>query len=199
MKHIVGILLAAGSSRRFGADKRLHPLVDGTPMALASAEHLVENCRRTIVVIRPDDTELASLLTKEVVECVVCKKADQGMGRSLSCGIAASADADGWLVALADMPYIATASYQAVLGSLQTGANLARPIYNGQPGHPVGFSARYLPQLLTLTSDQGGKPILDAYQADICYSTVDDPGVITDIDQPSRESEFAESVRFSLP
>ncbi|MEI7537738.1 MAG: nucleotidyltransferase family protein [Betaproteobacteria bacterium] len=199
MKRIVGILLAAGSSRRFGSDKRLHPLADGTPMALASARRLAHVCHRTIVVIRSGDTELASLLTKELVERVVCKEADQGMGRSLSCGIAASADADGWLVALADMPYIAAASYQAVLGSLQDGAKLARPMYNGQLGHPVGFSSRYLPQLLALTDDKGGKPILDAYQADICYSTVDDSGVITDIDQRSRESEFAESVSFPLP
>ena len=184
MKQIVGILLAAGSSRRFGADKRLHRLADGTPMALASARHLASACARTIVVIRPDDSALVSLLAAEGVETVVCDEADQGMGHSLSRGIASSAEADGWLVALADMPYIKPASYHAVLDSLQRGASLARPIYQGKTGHPVGFSAKHLPELLGLTGDQGGKAILDAHRNDLRCCSVDDPGVLKDIDHP---------------
>lgn len=185
MKQIVGILLAAGSSRRFGADKRLHRLADGTPMALASARRLAEACRRCIVVIRPGDTALATLLAAEGLETVVCNEAAQGMGHSLSRGIAASAGADGWLLALADMPYIEPASYHAVLAALHNGASLARPTYQGKMGHPVGFDASYLPDLLALTGDQGGKAILDAHRDELCCCPVEEPGVLKDIDQPS--------------
>ena len=186
MKQIVGILLAAGSSKRFGADKRLHPLADGTAMALASARRLAQACSRTIVVIRPGDVSLASLLAAEGMETVVCNEAEKGMGHSLSCGIAASAEADGWLVALADMPYIEPASYHAVLAALQNGASLARPTYQGKIGHPVGFSTNFLPDLLVLTGDQGGKTILDAHRNDLHLCPVEDPGILTDIDQPSQ-------------
>jgi molybdenum cofactor cytidylyltransferase len=186
MKQIVGILLAAGSSQRFGADKRLHPMSDGTPMALASARHLAEICSRSIVVIRPGDTTLANLLAAEGLETLVCNAAAQGMGHSLSHGIAASADADGWLLALADMPYIAPASYLAVLAALQNGASLARPTYQEKFGHPVGFSAKHLPELLALTGDQGGKAILDAHRNDLHLCQVEDPGILKDIDQPSQ-------------
>jgi len=184
MKQIVGILLAAGRSKRFGADKRLHLLNDGTPMALASAQRLAKTCLRTLVVIRPGDMALANLLATKGIETVVCDEADQGMGHSLSCGIAASKEADGWLVALADMPYIAIASYQAVLEVLQKGACLARTTYLGQVGHPVGFGACYLPELLALTGDQGGKTLLDAHREDLLCCQVDDPGVLNDIDHP---------------
>ena len=184
MKQIVGILLAAGRSKRFGADKRLHPLDDGTPMALASALRLAQACRRSIVVIRPGDRALASLLATKGLETVVCKEADQGMGHSLSRGIAASINADGWLIALADMPYIAPASYQAVLEALQNGASLARTTYLGQMGHPVGFGASYLPELLALTGDQGGKALLDAHRVELHCCPVADPGILKDIDQP---------------
>ena len=186
MSQIVAILLAAGSSRRFGADKRLHPLADGTPMAIASARRLAEACTRTLVVIRHGDSALATLFTAEGIETVVCNDADKGMGHSLSRGIAASAEADGWLVALADMPYIEPVSYLTVLRALQNGAGLARPTYQGKIGHPVGFSANYLPDLLTLTGDQGGKAILDAHQNALYLCPVEDPGILKDIDQSSQ-------------
>jgi molybdenum cofactor cytidylyltransferase len=184
MSQIVGILLAAGSSRRFGADKRLHPLADGTPMALASARHLAAACARTIVVIRPADTALASLLAAEGLETVVCAAAEQGMGHSLSSGVAASTDAAGWLVALADMPYIQPASYRAVLRAMRDGAPLARPVHGGRPGHPVGFAAAYLDKLLALTGDQGGKAILEADPVALVLCPVNDPGVLMDVDTP---------------
>ncbi len=184
MNQIVGILLAAGSSRRFGADKRLHPLPDGTPMALASARNLAAVCARTIVVIQPDDTVLASLLAEEGLEIVVCAEAAQGMGHSLASGVAATADAAGWLVALADMPFIQPASYHAVLHAMQGGAALARPIHDGCLGHPVAFGAAHLDKLLALTGDQGGKAIIEANPVALVLCTVDDPGVLKDVDQP---------------
>jgi len=182
MRQIVGILLAAGSSRRFGADKRLHPLPDGAPMALAAARHLAAVCARTIVVIRPDDTVLASLLAAEGLKTVVCSAAEQGMGHSLACGVAASAEASGWLVALADMPYIQSGSYHAVLRAMQGVAALARPVYDGCPGHPVGFGSAYLDKLMKLTGDQGGKAILEADTDALVLCPVDDPGVLKDVD-----------------
>lgn len=188
MSEIVGILLAAGSSRRFGADKRLHPLADGTPMAIASARHLAAVCPRTIVVIRPGDTALASLLVADGLETVVCAAAEQGMGHSLSSGVAASAGAAGWLIALADMPYIQPASYHAVIQALQSGARMARPEFAGKMGHPVGFAADCFTALLALTGDQGGKAILDADPAALAACPVDDPDVIKDVDQPSQIS-----------
>lgn len=186
MTQIVGILLAAGNSRRFGADKRLHPLADGTPMALASARNLAAVCARTIVVIRPGDTVLASLLAEEGLEIVVCAEAEQGMGHSLASGVAAAADAAGWLVTLADMPYIQPVSYHAVLDAMQGGAALARPIHDGHPGHPVAFGAVHLDKLLALTGDQGGKAILEANPAAQMLCPVDDHGVLKDVDVPAQ-------------
>jgi molybdenum cofactor cytidylyltransferase len=186
MSQIVGILLAAGHSRRFGADKRLHPLADGTPMALASARHLAAACVRTLVVIRPDDRELARLLADAGLESVVCPEAEHGMGHSLRCGVAASPDAAGWLIALADMPYIQPASYRAVLDALKDGARLARPVHAGKMGHPVGFAAACLPALLALSGDQGGKSIVDADPGALVACPVDDPGVLKDVDRATQ-------------
>lgn len=186
MSEVVGILLAAGSSRRFGSDKRLHPLADGRPMALVSAQHMAAVCARTIVVIRPDDTALARLLAAEGLETIICNAAEQGMGHSLSSGVTASVDAAGWLIGLADMPYIQPASYQIVVHALQDGARIARPLFAGQMGHPVGFGADCLAELRALTGDHGGKAIIEAHRGHLVACPVDDAGVLCDVDRPSQ-------------
>ncbi|MBI2306506.1 MAG: nucleotidyltransferase family protein [Rhodocyclales bacterium] len=183
MNPITGLLLAAGSSRRFGSDKRWHRFADGTPMALQAARRLLAACPRSVAVVRANDVELAGLLTAAGLRCVVAEHADNGMGHSLARGVAATAAASGWLVALADMPFIAPASYAAVLGALADGARIARPVFDGRSGHPVGFAAAFRDDLLALAGDQGGKVIIDRDPAALCRCPVDDPGVLHDIDR----------------
>lgn len=184
MSALVGVLLAAGASQRFGSDKRWHRLADGTPMALEAARRLRAACPDSVAVIRPGDDEVATLLVEAGLKVVVCPAAAHGMGHSLAAGIAASREAGGWLVALADMPAIAPLSYGIVLDALGAGAPLARTAHAGRQGHPVGFSARFLGELLALHGDQGGKAILDAHRDILSICPVDDPGVLIDIDRP---------------
>lgn len=185
MREVTGLLLAAGRSRRFGSDKRWHRLADGTPMVLQAARRLAVACPRMVVIVRPDDEELVALLATEGLRCVACVQAAAGMGHSLAAGVAATADgaAGGWLVALADMPFIAPASYAAVLSKLAQGARIARPTFDGQMGHPVGFAADYRTALLALRGDEGGKAIISGDPAALVICAVDDPGVLNYVDQ----------------
>lgn len=183
----VGVLLAAGASRRFGSDKRWHRLVDGTPLAIEAARRLRAACPHSVAVVRPGDDELAEALKGAGLHVTVCADAVLGMGHSLATGIAASKDAAGWLVALADMPAIAPASYLAVLDALRHGAALARTTHAGGPGHPVGFAARFRDELLALQGDRGGKSILHAHREALVCCAVDDPGVLLDIDTPASQ------------
>ncbi len=181
---IVGILLAAGQGRRFGGDKRWHPLADGTPMVLRAAANLIAACPESVAVLRPGDDDLAQRLHALGLATVVCADAQHGMGHSLAAAVAATPHAAGWLVALADMPYIAPSSYLAVRHALEHGAPLARPFYQTQPGHPVAFSRHYQSELLSLTGDQGGRPILQTHAQYLQRCPVDDKGVVWDVDVP---------------
>jgi molybdenum cofactor cytidylyltransferase len=102
---IDGILLAAGNSRRFGADKLLQALSDGTPVAVSAARRLVAGVGSAVAVIRATG-ELSQRLADEGCRVVVCNEAASGMGRTLACGVQAAREASGWVIALADMPLI---------------------------------------------------------------------------------------------
>jgi molybdenum cofactor cytidylyltransferase len=116
-----------------------------------------------IAVLRPGCGALAGRLAAIGCEPLPCAEADAGMGHSLACGVLAAPDAAGWLVALADMPFIAPASHHAVATNLRAGASLAASEFAGRRGHPVGFAGRCRDQLAQLGGDQGGKSILDAH------------------------------------
>ncbi|MBK1618280.1 molybdopterin-guanine dinucleotide biosynthesis protein MobA [Lamprobacter modestohalophilus] len=177
----VGLLLAAGESRRFGADKRLQLLADGTPMVLAAARALRSVLSGVLVVVREPGV-VADRLAAEGLELVICPAASAGMGHSIACGVAASRDADGWLIALGDMPWVSARSIGAVADALAEGASVARPVYAGVAGHPVGFSAAFRAALLGLQGDQGARGLLR--QAAVTEVPCADPGVLRDVDRP---------------
>jgi molybdenum cofactor cytidylyltransferase len=150
---------------------------------VAACRALVAALPRSVAVVRPDDPELAAALRAAGAEIVECAIADGGMGTSLACGVGATRDAAGWVVALADMPWVATTTTQAVADALAAGVVVAAPWFRGQRGHPVGFGAACLPALLALAGDEGAKRVFIAHEARARRIDVDDPGCVRDVDR----------------
>lgn len=182
-KSPVAILLAAGAGARFGGGKLLHPLEDGMAIAAHAARNLVAAGLDVMAVIRPGDFPLRELLEAEGCTVTVCADAAQGMGVSLAHGVTATRDAGGWIVALADMPNIRPVTIARVMQALAAGADIAAPAYQGDRGHPVGFSRRFLPELQALIGDSGARAVVQRNQALVRVIEVDDPGVLFDIDR----------------
>ncbi len=110
------------------------------------------------------------------------------MGHTLAAGVAASLDAAGWLVQPADMPWLQPSSCSVVAQALRKGARIAAPTYCGQRGHPVGFSASCLDELVTLSGDEGARELVRRWGFEPV--AVDDPGVIRDVDLPTDISDI---------
>lgn len=179
---VVAILLAAGRGTRFGGDKLLARLPDGECVGAASARHLLAALPHVIAVVRPDDAALASALGAAGARIVRCANADDGMGASLACAVRARPEACGWLVALADMPWIAPATILRVAAAVTAGGIVVAPFHDGQRGHPVGFGAACFAELSMLTGDDGAKSIVTAKRDRITRIDVDDPGILRDVD-----------------
>jgi molybdenum cofactor cytidylyltransferase len=182
---VVGILLAGGASTRFGSNKLLYPLPDGTALAAASLRNLQAALPRVVAVVRPGADAVAQLLRAGGAEVTVCERADEGMGTTLAHAVRAARDADGWIVALADMPFIRPDTIRRVAERLAAGAALVAPRYAGQRGHPVGFAARFGAALAGLTGDAGARDLVRAEVLALELLDCDDPGVVRDIDTPA--------------
>ena len=175
-----GLLLAAGQSRRFGADKRF-ALFDGRPMALACALAMREALGDVLAVLRAQDDALAQDLARHGIAVTHCPDAALGMGHSLAHGVRETAHARGWVVGLADMPAVQPATIRAVAEAVMAGC-IAVPVLAGRRGHPVGFDSSYFSALSVLRGDTGARSVVQAHAARVREVQTEDSGVLLDID-----------------
>ena len=182
---ITAVLLAAGASRRFGGNKLLYPLEDGVPMVVAAARRLQAAIPCSVAVVDAPDSEVAALLRGEALDIVVNPEAGRGMGSSIARGVAATPAAAGWVIALADMPYIPVPIIRLVAGRLAAGASVVAPVYRGRRGHPVGFAGRHAHALMQLEGDAGARGVIDANAGSLEPVAVEAAAVVMDIDTPA--------------
>lgn len=163
------IVLAAGRSERFraasgGVDKLQAPL-HGRPVrdwVLAAVQrsglpwHVVERSHTAHLTL-------------------------PGMGDSIACGVAATPQAQAWLVLPADLPLIQPGTLLAVARALQSQAVVV-PTWQDERGHPVGFAVTCAEALLALKGDQGARAVVQRFGAHLL--PVDDEGCVHDVDTP---------------
>lgn len=186
---IVGILLAAGYSKRFGGAKLLQTLPGGSkPIVEISADRLRQALPNSVAVTRPEDKQLnaifAQLSSHQKITVVYNPDSALGISSSIRCGILSNPKASGWLIALADMPFIDVAVYREVAQTLWQGAVIAVPEYNETRGHPVGFSCELKDELMQLEGDVGARAIIEKYKTKIQTIKVSCSGILRDIDHP---------------
>jgi molybdenum cofactor cytidylyltransferase len=184
---VTGILLAAGRGRRFdpsGVQNKLLQTLrgddDGEVVVAASAKNMLAALPRVLAVVRPGDDKVAALLGGLGCEVRVCAEADLGMASSLTTAIEHTKQAEGWVIALGDMPFVSPKTIRALAATIEQGAHIAAPVYEGRRGNPVAFSAYHLPLLLALDGDQGARAILKSHA--VSEVVVDDEGIVRDID-----------------
>ncbi len=187
---ITGILLAAGSARRFGSQKLLARLPDGRTVVEASAANLLAAVGRVIAVTGRDE-RLMRLLDDCGCQVVLNEQAAEGMGTSIATGVHASTidNPEGWIIALGDMPYLRMETIRSVRDQLAANSGIVIPVHQQQRGHPVGFSREYGGALLGLRGDNGARAVVTAATADnpaaLHLVVVEDAGALADIDTPA--------------
>jgi len=184
---VAGVLLAAGQSKRFGRQKLNEILPDQkTSVAVQSAQNMIETLPNSVAVVNPYNQQLKQLLGENGIQFTENPDASLGISSSIHCGIRFFSNQRplGWIIALADMPFISPSIYKSIERALIEGATIVAPVFEGQRGHPVGFSNKLGGELLGLKGDVGARPLLNKYKHDLQLIEVSSHSVIRDIDQP---------------
>lgn len=178
---ICGVLLAAGSSKRFGSDKLRFELPNKELVIYSSAKKLIQVIPNSVAVVQSKNSKICSVLTGLNYHIFENPKYEHGIASSICCAVA-NTSPDAWVIALADMPFIKLESIHQVVTLLRNGHKLVAPKFNNKRGHPVGISSDYKSDLLELNGDSGAKSIIERNYKNLRTFNTDDIGVIEDID-----------------
>ena len=139
---IYAMVLAAGRSRRMGAQKLLLPLGDRPVIARIVDEVLSSPVDRVFVIVGPDGNGIAEALAGQCVDFVTNPDAEGEMLSSVRCGLRAMPeDCTAVLVVLGDQPGITADVVAMLVQAFQTsGRGIVVPIYGGRRGHPLLLS-----------------------------------------------------------
>ena len=185
---VAAIVLAAGSSRRMGAqDKLLARVGNRSMIRRVVAAVLASRACRTCVVTGAGAEAVATELTDLPVSLVHNPESAQGLARSLRVGVEFTGDeCEGILVLLGDMPFVTPALIDSLIEAFDPDASrdIVVPEMGGRIGNPVLFSTRYRAALLELTGDRGARSLIESNPDRVLRLAVGDEAIFFDVDTP---------------
>lgn len=182
------ILLAAGASRRFGAQDKLAVDLDGRALALHSVDRIadVDFAARVAVTGHADPG-----FAERGFQTVRNGAPEQGMAHSLSLGVAAveaNPAVDAAMILLADMPLVPRSHIMALMDAFDGDRIASRGERAITP--PAIFGRAHFAALRAMSGDHGAKSVLrDAPMV------AADPRWLQDVDTP----EDMAAVKAGLP
>ena len=194
---IAAVVLSAGESSRMGSPKALLP-ISGVPFI----EEIVRALKgtkidRIIVVLGHHAEEIQKRIAHLPVTFVVNRDYAKGQLSSLIVAIRSLAaektteKIDGVLVHLVDHPFISPALVDHMIDRFyETKKLIVIPRYGGRRGHPVIFSSRLFPELLSAPLEKGAKVVVHAHRDETLEIETDFAGVTIDIDTPEEYRQY---------
>jgi molybdenum cofactor cytidylyltransferase len=195
---IHAIVLAAGRSRRMGAQKLLLP-IGGQPTIARVVDALT--CRlidRIWVVIGLDGPRIQTALAGRDLNFVTNAEAEGDMLSSVRCGLRALPEPwEAGLVVPGDQPTLTSEVVSSLVRTFQAGrGGIAVPTYHGKRGHPTLIARRHLEEMLDQHDAVGLRGLLQAHPTDVVEVETDAPGVLDDMDRPEDYARIAQ--RFGM-
>ncbi|MEZ4225253.1 MAG: nucleotidyltransferase family protein [Polyangiaceae bacterium] len=182
MKHVVGVVLAAGKSERAKGPKALFRLDDGTLIERAVRTMRAAGLDDVWVIVGPPHAERlrAHLSGVRFVDNPSPERGMLSSVREVALAARAAGDVTGVVLSLIDHPRVSPVTIRALLDNL-SGADVVRPRCRGQRGHPVYLSASALKAVRRAELDQRLSDVLRELPV-LRDVEVEDEGVLDDFD-----------------
>lgn len=186
---IVGVVLAAGRSRRMGRSKALLELGGESFVGRAVRALRGGGCGEVLVVTPPADMGAASEVREQAAKlgARVITNGDPASEQidSLRLALRAAPHAEAALVLPVDAPLVTSAHVDAVAAAFRrTGSPVVVATHGGTRGHPVLFAAAVFPDLLAPGLEEGARSVIRAHEGAVCAIPVEAAGVLLDVDTP---------------
>lgn len=190
--NIAALLLAAGQSKRMGANNKLVAEVNGQPLVRHVADAAIGGLGNDLTVVTGAEPEkILAALEGVNAQTVFNPDFDQGLSTSLRTGIQALAGReirpDAVLVLLGDMPRISQEIIQQLAAAFNPaeGRHIIVPTDAGKRGNPVLWSARFLDALTGIQGDTGARHLIGEY-AEFVHEVEIGQAVSFDLDTPEQ-------------
>jgi molybdenum cofactor cytidylyltransferase len=181
---VAGIVLAAGSSSRMGANKLLLTFAGETLLRRAARTALEGGLDPVLVVLGHDAERARPELAGLACVAVTNDRHDLGMNASLDAGLAAlPSGAAAAVVLLADMPLVTATMVRALVDRhLATGAALVASRYGGVVAPPALYARAVFDELRGARGEGRGREVLRRHAGDVAW--VDWPASsLADVDE----------------
>jgi molybdenum cofactor cytidylyltransferase len=185
-KGIAGLVLASGMSTRFGPGNKLLAKVRGRTLVRRTVDAYVRSGLDPIVVVVGFEADLvmAELPTEDAVRTVHNPDFGRGQSRALVCGISnLPKRARAAVIGVGDQPFLTAGVIRSLVEAYDArGAPIVAPLYGGRRGNPTLFDRTLFRELLDVTGDQGGRPVIQRHVSEVEWVEVGDeePGVDVD-------------------
>jgi molybdenum cofactor cytidylyltransferase len=189
MGNIGAVLLAAGASRRFGANNKLLANIGSKPLIRWAAEEIVHRGTKVVVVTGCDHLLIEKALADLPLRFTHNRNWSTGMGSSIAAGVMAlGSQALGAFVVPGDMPFLTSALLKDLMATFNEsrGTSIVFPItLTGEQRNPVLWPRRLFPLLGSLSGSGGAKHLLATFIESQKQVPVIDGGAFADIDIPA--------------
>lgn len=164
---ISAVILAAGRAERMGEPKLFLPLGGKPVLQWVLESALASDLDEVICVTRELNSARRQInVADERLFWLLNYAADRGQSTSVIAGLwAASATTDGVMFLCGDQPLVRPELINALIEKFDdTSAWIVAPRFNGEVRNPILFHRKLFPELLRLTGDRGGRPLLDKHK-----------------------------------
>jgi len=194
---IGAIILAAGASSRMGSPKALLDY-HGETFVERLVRVFAKVCDPVIVAlgyhvekIRPHVEGKAAVAVNPAPE--------RGQLSSLQTALAALPEvSDGFLFIPVDCPAVEESTVLSVIDAFRSRSSetlLVIPQYRGKHGHPVCAAQSLAAEFLALRPEEQARQIIHKHLPRTVYVDVDDPGILTDVDDPAAYRRMMTEIR----
>ena len=195
-KQTAGIILAGGSSKRFGRPKQLLKLRKKYLLEYVLNAALDSKLNHVVLVLGHEYQKILQILanctTHERLQLVINHHYLEGQSRSLKAGLLQIRDKfPAVMFLLGDQPMLDSNTIDHLLDKFQhSDKDICVPVCNGKRRNPAIFNRVFFDQLMGIEGDIGARDIIRANPDRVLFVEMNNPLCFIDIDSQQDFENF---------